>query len=93
MDQFSLSDIERQRVEQWLCGCPGAGGRNLLSALSYNLRRVIELRYGLADGHHYSIEETATVMERSPNWVMETESGAIVMIHQCLAPAGAPGAY
>jgi hypothetical protein len=92
MDQFTLSDIQRQQVEQWLCGCPGPRGRDLLSALSYNLRRVIELRYGLADGHHYSVEETATVMERTANWVVETESGAIIMIHQFLAPAhGTPG--
>ncbi len=90
MDQFALSDVQRERVEQWLCGCPGVGGRNLLSALSYNLRRVIELRYGLADGHRYSVEETATVMERSANWVIETESGAIVLIHQYLTPASAP---
>lgn len=91
MEQYALTDAQRQQVEQWLCDCPQAGGRNLLSALSYNLRRVIELRYGLADGHRYSVEETASVLEKSSTWVLETESGAIIMLYQfLLTPAYTP---
>ncbi len=90
MEQFALTEAQREQVEMWLCDSPGGGGRNLLSALSYNLRRVIELRYGLADGHHYSLEETASVLEKPVNWVVETESGAIIMIYQFLTPSCTP---
>ncbi len=88
MESYALTDGQRQQVEQWLCGCPGAAGRNVLSALSYNLRRVIELRYGLADGHRYSVEETANVFEKPVAWVAEIESGAFSKLYQFLAPAG-----
>lgn len=88
MEHYALTDVQRKQVEQWLCDCPDAGGRDLLSSLSYNLRRVIELRYGLADGHHYSLEETAGVFGKSINWVVEIESGAIILLYQFLEPAG-----
>ncbi len=88
MEQYALTEAQREQVQQWLCDCPSTGGRNLLSALSYNLRRVLELRYGLADGHRYSIEETARVLEKPTSWVVEIESGAIILLFQFLMTAG-----
>ena len=89
MEQCALTETQREQVEQWLCNFPGAASGDLLNGLSYNLRRVIQLRYGLADGHRYSVEETATIFGKSMNWVVEIESGAIILLYEFLAPAGA----
>lgn len=56
--------------------------RKLLYALSYNPRRVLELRYGLEDGRQHSLEETAKVFRRSINWVVEMESCALAQLYQ-----------
>lgn len=88
MDGTALDEVHRRQVEQWLWDCQDGGIQELLNALSYNPRRVIELRYGLADGHRYSLEETANVFARSINWVTEIESCAIIQLYQFLAPTG-----
>ena len=85
MQEYGFTEAQREQVVQWLSD---AGGTELLSALSYNLRRVIQLRYGLADGHRYSVEETAKIFDKSINWVVEIESGALRQLYECLDPVG-----
>ena len=74
----------QEQVMQSLGNYSRAAARDLLSALSYNPRRVIELRYGLADGHRYSVEETARIFGKSTSWVEEIECGAIAMLTEFL---------
>jgi DNA-directed RNA polymerase sigma subunit (sigma70/sigma32) len=77
---------QQDQVRQWLGDYPRAAARDLLCALSYNPRRVIELRYGLADGHRYSVEEIARIFCKSTSWVEEIECGAITMLTEFLFP-------
>ena len=76
--------IEHDQVRQWLDDVPRATVRGLLCGLSYNPRRVIELRYGLADGHRYSAEETARVFGKTPGWVEEIETCALTLLSEFL---------
>jgi len=84
MEQYALDESQRGKVEQWLWDRQDAGIRDVLNALSYNPRRLIELRYGLADGHRYSIQETAEVFTKPVNWVITIESYALFQIYQFL---------
>ena len=88
MEDYALDDFQRGQVQQWLWDRQDEGIRDLLNTLSYNPRRLIELRYGLADGHRYSVEETADVFTKSPNWVLAIESYALFQLYQFLATAG-----
>ncbi len=86
--QAVLDEVQREQVEQRLWDRRDEGIRELLYALSYNPRRVIELRYGLADGHCYSVKEVADVFAKSNNWVMQMESAALFQLYQfCSATA------
>ena len=82
MAATKLDSMKRMQVEARLWNRQDAGIRDLLYALSYNPRRVIELRYGLADGHCYSIQEIADVFAKSTNWVIEIESTALFQLYQ-----------
>lgn len=42
--------------------------------------RVIELRYGLADGYTYSHEEVGKLLELSPERIAEIEAGAVAKL-------------
>jgi RNA polymerase sigma factor (sigma-70 family) len=42
--------------------------------------RIIELRYGLADGHSYSREEVAKLLEIPPEEVEAIEAGAVAKL-------------
>ncbi len=77
-----LDSAKRSRVEERLWDRHDQGIRDLLYALSYNPRRVLELRFGLADGHCYSVQEVADVFAKSTNWVMEMESSALFQLYQ-----------
>ncbi len=77
-----LDSAKRSKVEERLWNRHDSGIRDLLYALSYNPRRVIELRYGLADGHCYSIQEVADIFAKSTNWVIEIECNALFQLYQ-----------
>ncbi len=77
-----LDSGKRMQVEARLWDRHDAGIRDLLYALSYNPRRIVELRYGLADGHCYSIQEIADIFAKSTNWVIEIESTALFQLYQ-----------
>ena len=85
MDRQVLEDTELREVEERLWDREDEGIRELLNALSYNPRRIIEIRYGLADGHRYSLEETANVFVRPINWVIEIESCALIQLSQFMS--------
>jgi RNA polymerase sigma factor (sigma-70 family) len=42
--------------------------------------RIIELRYGLADGYMYSQEEIAKLLELTPERIAEIEAGAVAKL-------------
>ena len=42
--------------------------------------RIIELRYGLADGHSHSHEEVATALDITPEKVQEIEAAAVAKL-------------
>lgn len=42
--------------------------------------RVIELRYGLADGYSYSHEEVGKLLQLAPERIAEIESGAVAKL-------------
>ncbi len=88
MAEYALDVAERARVEQWIWDRRDDGVRDLLCALSYNPRRIIELRYGLADGHRYTLEETANVFSKPVNWVTAIESFALFRLHEILTTMG-----
>ncbi len=77
-----LNVNQRGQVEERLWDRQDEAIRELLNALSYNPRRVIELRYGLADGHCYSLEEVADIFAKSVVWVQEVESYALLQLYQ-----------
>jgi DNA-directed RNA polymerase sigma subunit (sigma70/sigma32) len=85
LEECVLDQAQREQVEQRLWDREDTGIRELLYALSYNPRRVIELRYGFADGHRYSVKEVADVFAKSTNWVKAMESAAIFQLYQFCA--------
>ena len=88
MRSYSLNDFPMGQVQQWLWDREDGGVSDFLNGLSCNPRRLIELRYGLADGHRYSVEETADVFTKSVKWVVEIETYALFQLYQFLATAG-----
>ncbi len=77
MEEYRIGHTEPQYLD-----FQDEGVRKLLYALSYNPRRVLELRYGLEDGRQHTLEETAKVFGRSINWVVEIESCALAQLYQ-----------
>ncbi len=88
MDNCTLNEYERGQVQEWLWDRQDGGIRDVLNGLSYNSRRLIELRYGLADGHRYSVEETAEIFTKSVNWVKTIESYTLFQLYQFLVSTG-----
>ena len=88
MNEYVLDEFQRVKVEQWLWNRQDPRIRDLLSGLSYNPRRLIELRYGLKYGHRYSLEETARVFGKPVDWVKTIEAFALFQLYQFLVPAG-----
>ena len=82
MSEYALDELQRGQVESRLWNREDTAIRELLYALSYNPRRVIELRYGFADGHRYSVKEVADVFAKSSNWVVAMESAALYQLYQ-----------
>lgn len=82
LEECVLDQAQREQVEQRLWDREDTAMRELLYALSYNPRRVIELRYGFADGHRYSVKEVADVFAKSMNWVKAMESAALFQLYQ-----------
>lgn len=72
-----LDELQRNQIVQCIRDRQDVHLTDLLDAMAYNPRRVLELRYGLADGHHYSVEETASVFEKPIHWVTGMEGVAL----------------
>jgi DNA-directed RNA polymerase sigma subunit (sigma70/sigma32) len=87
MQEYALDERKREQVEVRLWDRADPTIRELLYALSYNPRRVLELRYGLADGHCYTVKEVADVFAKSTNWVVQMETAGLFQLYQfCTAP-------
>ncbi len=82
MDDGVLDDLQKRQMKQQIRESGDVRMSELLDSLPYNSRRVIELRYGLADGHQYSLEETADVFTKSVDWVVKMESSALTLIYE-----------
>ncbi len=74
---ITLDELQRKQIEQRIRSRQDIYLTDLLDVLPYNPRRVIELRYGLADGHSYSVEETADVFAKPAHWVTGVEWAAL----------------
>ncbi len=88
MNEYTLDATQAVAVGQLLSDRKGKTTRELLNALSYNPRRVIELRYGIRDGRQRSVEEVADVFARPINWVIEIESCALCELYLLLVSGG-----
>ena len=88
MREYALDELQKEQVEVRLWDRQDGGIRDLLYALSYNPRRVVELRYGLADGHCYSVKEVADIFAKPVNWVIEIESTALFQLYQFCGTTG-----
>ncbi len=82
MDDGVLDDLQKRQMKQQIRESGDVRMSELLDSLPYNSRRVIELRYGLADGHQYSLEEPADVFTKSVDWVVKMESSALTLIYE-----------
>jgi RNA polymerase primary sigma factor len=49
---------------------------NLLDTLTYREREIIKLRYGLCDGHPYTLEETGKIFKVTRERIKQIESKA-----------------
>ncbi|XP_043699354.1 RNA polymerase sigma factor sigF, chloroplastic isoform X2 [Telopea speciosissima] len=66
--------------------------RNLLSILPYKERRIIQMRYGIADGKQKSLAEIGSIFNLSKERVRQLEKRALDKLKQCLSSQGL-GAY
>lgn len=82
MDDGPLDELQKRQVERQIREGRDVRMSELLDALPYNPRRVLELRYGLADGHQYSIQETAEVFAKSADWVARIEDSALTLVYE-----------
>ena len=92
MEAGRVNEVDKVLLEQHLREGGDARILGMLSALSYNPRRVIQLRYGLLDGHHYSVDETAGVLSKPVTWVMAIEDFALLQLLEFSAAAAATSA-
>ncbi len=77
-----LDEHQQQQLTQRIRERGDARMNELLDALPYDRRRVLELRCGLADGHQYTVEETAMVFAMPVSWVVGIETNALAQIHE-----------
>jgi DNA-directed RNA polymerase sigma subunit (sigma70/sigma32) len=82
MDDGLLDELQKSEMQQQIREVRDLRMSQLLDSIPYNPRRVIELRYGLADGHQYSVEETADVFAKPTDWVVRMESSALTLIYE-----------
>jgi RNA polymerase primary sigma factor len=54
----------------------------VLSALNYREREIIRLRYGLADGYAYTLEEVGKIFSVTRERVRQIESKAVRKLQQ-----------
>ncbi|XP_042512732.1 RNA polymerase sigma factor sigF, chloroplastic [Macadamia integrifolia] len=66
--------------------------RDLLGILPYKERRIIQMRYGIADGEWKSLAEIGSVFNLSKERVRQLEKRALDKLKQCLSSQGL-GAY
>jgi len=70
------------------------GMKKLLDVLDERERRVIELRFGLVDGHEWTQNEVADLLEISRSYVSRLEKRALLkMFHQSYAGQERKRAY
>ncbi len=82
MEEGMMNELQKKQLEQRIRERGDAQLSELIDTLPYNPRRVIELRYGLADGHRYSVQETADVFAKPANWVVGMESNALSQLYE-----------
>lgn len=82
MNDSLLNELQKRQMEQQIRESQDPRISEVLDSLPYNPRQVIELRYGLADGHQYSVEETADVFAKPVDWVLRMESSALDLIYE-----------
>jgi hypothetical protein len=75
---------QKQMVEQPAAPADIAGAplRQVLTSLDDVEFRIIELRYGLADGREYSHEEIAGLLDITPERAREMEAAAVKKLKQ-----------
>ncbi|MBN2024867.1 MAG: sigma-70 family RNA polymerase sigma factor [Pirellulales bacterium] len=68
-EEDPLHDINRESLRSRIAG--------VLSALTYREREIIRLRYGLADGYAYTLEEVGKIFSVTRERVRQIESKAV----------------
>jgi DNA-directed RNA polymerase specialized sigma subunit len=70
-----------------IANSPAVSGADLRDAVAEAVKnlsdqefRVIELRYGLADGYSYSHEEVGNLLQLTPERIAEIEAGAVAKL-------------
>ncbi|GLG00016.1 hypothetical protein Alches_00550 [Alicyclobacillus hesperidum subsp. aegles] len=88
---FSESDSTEDEVSRKM---EIDGMKKLLDVLDERERRVIELRFGLVDGHEWTQNEVADLLEISRSYVSRLEKRALLkMFHQSYAGQERKRAY
>ncbi|GMA58543.1 RNA polymerase sporulation-specific sigma factor [Alicyclobacillus sacchari] len=88
---FSESDSTEDEVSRRM---EIDGMKKLLDVLDERERRVIELRFGLVDGHEWTQNEVADLLEISRSYVSRLEKRALLkMFHQSYAGQERKRAY
>ncbi|KAJ4979903.1 hypothetical protein NE237_010683 [Protea cynaroides] len=75
-DLFAAKQLMRRHV------------RNLLSILPYKERRIMQMRYGIADGEPKSLAAIGSVFNLSKERVRQLEKRALDKLKQCLSSQG-----
>jgi RNA polymerase sigma factor (sigma-70 family) len=82
MRHYAIATTERMRLAASPC-LPSEQDelandiRSALETLTYRERQVVQMRYGLADGHQYTLEEVATVFGVTKERIRQVEAKAI----------------
>jgi RNA polymerase primary sigma factor len=73
-EEDPLQDLNRQSLRASLS--------RALDTLSYREREIIRLRFGLADGYAYTLEEVGTIFDVTRERVRQIEAKAVEKLRQ-----------
>jgi RNA polymerase primary sigma factor len=73
-EEDPLRDVHRQSLKQCV--------QKALEALPYREREIIRLRFGLADGYSYTLEEVGTIFSVTRERVRQIEAKAVQKLRQ-----------
>jgi RNA polymerase sigma factor (sigma-70 family) len=90
MERYAIATTERMRIAAEPCTAMETHEMQesvclALKCLEYRERELIKLRYGLADGHQYTMEEAGKAFGISRERVRQIESKAIRKLNRGLA--------